>query len=88
MLTACVVILVVGTASHTGVVSETTTSCVYFATLGVAGALAAVPLRKIWTGKDVVEGGSGGTAAGDTGGDGGSAVAHRGAGGLSKKYVV
>ena len=69
-----------------------TTSCVYFATLGVAGALAAVPLRKIWTGKDVVEGSSGGAAAGEAGGDGdvdgGSAVAHRGAGVPSKKYVV
>ena len=54
--------------------------------------MAAVPLRKIWTGKDVVEGSSGGAAAGEAGGDGdvdgGSAVAHRGAGVPSKKYVV
>ena len=40
-------ILVVGTACHTGAVSETATSGVYFATLGVTCALATVPLRKM-----------------------------------------
>ena len=92
LLGACVIILVVDTASHTGAVSETTTSGVYFATLGVTCALATVPLRKIWTGTDVVGDESGGAPAGgaageDGDGGGGRAVAHRG-GTASKKYVV